>query len=109
MGQEQRKSPRNKTYAKVLLEGCGIPGYLRDLSKEGCQLALIRKPPVQKSDALNVEVLPSEEMRIPRFSMTVQIIWTRIDPVYFLVGGLITAVKGKAGKVRLDQLFRYYA
>jgi hypothetical protein len=105
MAEDQRQNPRNKTYAKVLLEDSGILGYLRDLSKEGCQLAFIGNPRVEKHTVVGVEVLPDEEMGIPRFSMEVQIMWTREDPVYHLAGGLITSTQDKQ---RFEQLFQYY-
>ena len=105
MAEDQRKNPRNKTYAKVLLADSGTLGYLRDLSKEGCQFAFIGNPRVEKDTVLGVEVLPAEEMQIPRFSMEVQIMWTREDPVYHLAGGLITSTRDRQ---RLEQLFQYY-
>jgi hypothetical protein len=105
MAEDQRKNPRNKTYAKVLLADSGILGYLRDLSREGCQFAFIGDPRVEKDAVLSVEVLPDEEMGIPRFSMEVQIMWTREDPVYHLAGGLITSTQDSQ---RLEQLFQYY-
>ena len=106
MGEDQRKNPRNKTYAKVLLAGSGTLGYLRDLSREGCQLALIGNPSLEKGAVVSVEVLPVEEMNIPRFSMDVQIMWTRNDPVYYLAGGLISSTQHQG---RLEELFKYYA
>ncbi len=106
MAEDQRKNTRNKTYAKVLLEDSGTLGYLRDLSKEGCQIAFIGDPSVENGTVVNVAVLPAEEMNIPRFSMEVQIMWTRNDPVYYLAGGLITSIPEQE---RLEQLFEYYA
>jgi hypothetical protein len=106
MGEDQRRNPRNKTYAKVLLTSSGTLGYLRDLSKEGCQLAFIGDPSVDKGTVVSVDVLPAEEMDIPRFSMEVQIMWTRNDPVYYLTGGLITSTQDTE---KFEQLFRYYA
>jgi hypothetical protein len=106
MGQEQRKSTRNKTYAKVLLDGSGILGYLRDLSKEGCQLAFVTDAEIYKGDVVNVQILPAEEMEIPRFSIAVQIMWTRDDPVYHVAGGLITSVQDEQN---FNSLFSYYA
>jgi hypothetical protein len=106
MGEEQRKHPRNKAYAKVLLKTTGTLGYLRDLSKEGCQLAFIGNPSVQKGAVVSIDVLPAEEMEIPRFGMEVQIMWTRNDPVYHLAGGLITSTQSRE---TLDELFHYYA
>ena len=105
MAEEKRKNPRNKAYAKVLLAQNGTLGYLRDLSKEGCQLAFIGNPKAARDSIVSLEVLPSEEMGIPRFSMEVQIMWTREDPVYHLAGGLITSTQDKQG---LEQLFQYY-
>jgi hypothetical protein len=106
MGEDQRKDPRNKAYAKVLLEGSGTLGYLRDLSREGCQLAFIGNPSVDKGAVVSLEVLPAEEMEIPPFSMDVRIMWTRNDPVYYLAGGLINSTQDEE---RLKRLFQYYA
>jgi hypothetical protein len=106
MDEDHRKNPRNKTYAKVLLQDSGTLGYLRDLSKEGCQLAFIGNPPVEKGRIVAIEVLPAEEMEIPRFSMEVQIMWTLKDPVYHRAGGLISSTQDKE---RLEELFKYYA
>ena len=105
MAEDQRKNPRSKTYAKVLLPGSGTLGYLRDLSKEGCQLAFIGNPQVARDTVVSIEVLPAEEMGIPSFWMEVQIMWTREDPVYHLAGGLIASTQDKQ---RLEQLFQYY-
>jgi hypothetical protein len=105
MVENQRRNPRNKTYAKIRLADSGILGYLRDLSKEGCQLAFIGNPRLAKDSAISVVVLPAEEMGIPRFSMEVLIMWTREDPVYHLAGGLITSTQDRE---RLEQLFQYY-
>jgi hypothetical protein len=106
MGEDHRKNPRNKAYAKVHLEGSGTLGYLRDLSKEGCQLAFIGDPYLENGTLARIEVLPPEEMGIARFSMEVQIMWTRTDPVYHLAGGLIASTQDKD---RLEELFKYYA
>jgi hypothetical protein len=106
VGEDQRKNPRNKTYAKVLLTDNGTLGYLRDLSREGCQLAFIGDPLVDNGTVVSVEVLPAEEMEIPRFSMEVRLMWTREDPVYHLAGGLITSTQNEQ---RLEELFKYYS
>ena len=103
---DQRKNPRNKTYAKVLLAESGTLGYLRDLSKEGCQVAFIANPDLRRGTAVSISVLPAEEMGIPRFSMEVQIMWTQTDPVYYLAGGLITSTQNEEN---LAELFAYYA
>ena len=105
MSEDKRKNPRSKTYAKVLLAESGTLGYLRDLSKEGCQLAFIGNPQVDKDVVIRLQVLPAEEMGIPPFSMEIQIMWTQDDPVYLLAGGLITSTQDKQ---RLEQLLRYY-
>jgi hypothetical protein len=102
----QRKTRRNKTYAKVLLEISGTLGYLRDLSKEGCQLAFIGDPVLSQGTVVGISVLPAEEMGIPRFSMEVQIMWTRTDPVYYLAGGLITSTQDDE---KLAELLAYYS
>jgi len=64
---------------------------------------------MQKGDSLTLSVLPAEEMGILRFSLTVEIVWTRTDPVYFLVGAVIDSVNDAESEERLGELFKYYA
>jgi len=64
---------------------------------------------MQKGDSLTLSVLPAEEMGILRFSLTVEIVWTRTDPVYFLVGAIIAPVTDEESEERLGELFKYYA
>jgi hypothetical protein len=106
MGENKRKNPRNKTYAKVLLTERSTLGYLRDLSKEGCQLAFIGDPMLEKGAVVSVAVLPVEGLGTTRFTMDVQIMWTREDPVYHLAGGLINSTENREN---FEQLFKYYA
>jgi hypothetical protein len=105
---EKRKSQRNKAYAKILLEGSNIRGYLRDLSEEGCQLALLKALEIQKGDRLAITVLPGEEIGIPAFSMPIEVMWSRPDPVYYLLGAQIGEIEEKEGQLRLRELSAYY-
>ncbi len=108
MSKEQRRSPRSKAYAKVLLERGSIPGYLRDLSMEGCQLALLKTLPLRKGDSLAVTILPGEQIGVSPFSVTIRTVWTRSDPVYFLIGAQIEPPPEKEGAGSLKALIDYY-
>lgn len=109
MGAEQRRTPRNKTYAKVLIEDRQAQGYLRDLSREGCQLALLEELDIERGDRLRVTVLPGEEIGIRSFSLSTEIMWRRSDPVYLLVGARILSAEGEEAEQRLARLFGYYS
>jgi hypothetical protein len=106
---DKRRSPRQKTYAKILVEGSQEPGYLRDLSREGCQLALLAAPPAGLNELMRVKVLPNPQSGVPAFDMTVEVRWTRPSPPYFLLGGSSNAVGGTEAQQALAELLRYYS
>jgi len=108
MSAEQRNVARLKTHAKILIKGWEIPGYLRDLSREGCQLSLIRPLELKREDALVVAVLPDEEAGIAPFSFFVQVLWTRADPVFFNLGGPLSPFPGQQHERGLRRLYDFY-
>ncbi len=108
MSKEQRRNPRSKAYAKVLLEGGSTPGYLRDLSMDGCQLALLKALPLREGDSLAVTILPDEQIGVSPFSVIIRTVWTRSDPVYFLIGARIESLPEEEQTGSLKALIDYY-
>jgi hypothetical protein len=108
MNEEQRNRVRLKTHAKVLIKGWEVPGYLRDLSQEGCQISLTRPLELKREEALAVAVLPDPEAGIASFNFFVQVLWTRADPVFFNLGGPISPFPGELHEQGLRRLFDFY-
>ena len=108
MSQEQRSGARLKTHAKILVKGWEIPGYLRDLSQEGCQISLTRPLQLKREEALAVAVLPDPEAGITPFNFFVQVLWTRADPVFFNLGGPIAPFPGEEHERGLRRLYAFY-
>jgi len=110
---DKRRSPRSKTYAKVLVEGTNNLGYLRDLSPEGCQVALLAPPAAGAEQILRVTILPEPEIGVPRFRMALEVRWSRASPPYFLLGGKLRPLAGDLGhdgaRRAMEELLRYYA
>ena len=109
MGNEQRREPRSKTYAKVLLGSEKVPGYLRDLSNAGCHISLIKPITAEKEQNLQAVVIPGDEIGIPNFEISLKVLWTRKNPVYFSMGGRVSPLPGTENAHHLHSLFDYYA
>jgi hypothetical protein len=108
MNKEQRNLVRLKTHAKILIKGWEVPGYLRDLSREGCQISLTRPLELKREQALAVSVLPDAEVGIASFNFFMQVLWTRTDPVFFSLGGPISPFPGQQHEQSLRRLVDFY-
>jgi hypothetical protein len=108
MSEEQRIEKRLKTHAKILIKGWEVPGYLRDLSQEGCQISLTRPLELKREQALAVAVLADPETGVEAFDFFVQVLWTRADPVFFNLGGPISPFPGEQHERGLRRLYDFY-
>ncbi len=108
MSEEQRGNVRLKTHAKILIKGWEVPGYIRDLSQEGCQISLTRPIDLRREQALAVAVLADPETGVTPFNFFVQVLWTRADPVFFNLGGPISPFPGKEHELGLRRLYEFY-
>jgi len=108
MAEDKRSSPRLKAYAKVVIKARQTLGYMRDLSREGCHLALTKPIALERGETLAVDVLPGSEIGIPDFSLSLLVLWAREDPVFFNVGGRITPLPGGENEQNLARLLGYY-
>lgn len=103
-----RSERRARLHAKVVLLEGKIPGYLRDLSGQGCRITLLRPAPLRRNDRVTLRVLPGEESAIPSFSISLEVLWTRADPVYFFLGGRVRPLAGASDLAPLEKLRAYY-
>jgi hypothetical protein len=106
---EKRSSPRTRSYAKVLVRRTGAAGYLRDLSLEGCQIALLAPIPPTPPGEMELQILPEVETGVAPFAVRFEACWSRSDDPYLLLGGTITPVGGAEQARSLAELLRYYS
>ena len=102
-----RREKRSQTYAKVILLDSGTPGYLRDLSKQGCKISLLN--PVMKDDMIIFKIIPDDENNIPAFQLSLKVFWTRYDSLYFSIGGTVILPEQEESKEHLEKIYNYYA
>jgi hypothetical protein len=79
--------PRNQGYAKVILDS--RPGYLRNLTDEGCKIVTISALPYTKGEKLTFQILPDETSGLKRVTVTAELRWEKKDGPYFVYGFLI--------------------
>ncbi len=109
MKTDHRREKRSQTYAKVILMDSGTPGYLRDLSKQGCKISLLNPVPVMKDDVILFKIIPDDENNIPAFKLSLKVFWTRYDSLYFSIGGTVILPEGEEDKESLKKIYNYYA
>jgi len=108
MGSEHRMNPRVSGYAKALLVGPTIPGYIRDLSKKGCQVAFMQPVAAAIGDLLRIQVIAEQSLSIPPFELSLRVRWLKPDPLWYALGGEIEEVSCPEDDTVFDRLVDYY-
>ena len=109
MGSELRKNPRVSGYAKALLVGQMTPGYIRDLSRSGCQVAFMQSVAAAAGDLITVRVIAEHDPSIPPFEISLRVRWVKPDPLWWTLGGEIESVGGHEAQDIFEKLVDYYA
>ncbi|RKX94517.1 MAG: hypothetical protein DRZ90_11805 [Spirochaetes bacterium] len=85
---EHRMEPRNQGYAKVIMDS--RPGYLRNLTEEGCKIVTVSALPYSIGEILTFQILPDETSGLDRITVTAELRWEKKDGPYFVYGFLIS-------------------
>jgi hypothetical protein len=109
MEREHRKHPRVAGYAKALLEVLMIPGYIRDLSRTGCQVAFMQPVAAEPGDRIDVRVMPEHDPALAPFQICLRVRWKKEDGLWFAIGGEIEAKSCPEGEGVFEKLVDYYA
>jgi len=80
--------PRNQGYAKAIMDS--RPGYLRNLTEEGCKIVTVSALPHSNGEILTFQILPDETSGLDRITVTAELRWEKKDGPYFVYGFLIT-------------------
>ena len=108
MKANKRDQKRKKTYAKVVYADDSTPGYLRDVSDQGCRISFIKPIPAQEHDVVELKIIPQQETRIPAFRLFFEICWVSIDSVYFSIGGEVSLLPEDTDRERYAHLVEFY-
>jgi hypothetical protein len=109
MGTEQRKQPRVSGYAKAVLLGPLAPGYVRDLSHAGCQVAFMQAVDVKVGDTVRLRIIAEHDPTMAAFEVGLRVRWVRPDPIWHSIGGEIDAPAGSESAGTFEKLVDYYA
>jgi PilZ domain len=109
MGTEQRRHPRVPSYAKALLVGPQVPGYIRDLSRHGCQVAFMQPVTAAVGEEILLRVIAENDPAIPSFDLTIRLRWAKRDSIWYAFGGEIISVNSPEGNEVFEKLVSYYA
>jgi hypothetical protein len=84
---EHRMEARNQGYAKVILDS--QPGYLRNLTDDGCKIVMLSALPNEIGEELTVQIIPEETSGVNSLTVDAELRWKKTDGPYFVYGFLI--------------------
>lgn len=109
METDKRRAPRVPGYAKALLADGQIPGYVRDLSPSGCQVAFLQPTRAAVGDVLTVEVIAEHDPTIPPFLLRLTVRRIIDDPPWYSIGAQIGPHVDAQDEKAFQKLVRYYS
>jgi hypothetical protein len=105
---EQRKHQRVLGYAKAVHAATGTPGYIRDLSSTGCQVAFMQPLPVGRGDSVDIEIIAEHDPAIAPFAVRLTARWHKSDGIWFCIGGEVTTPAAGQERDSFAKLVSYY-
>ena len=109
MGSDKRKHPRVPGYAKAIFVDQQIPGYIRDLSRSGCQVSFMQPLPAAVGDLITVQIIAEHDPSIVPFQVRLRIRRVIEDALWYSVGTEIEAISRPSDAQAFDQLVSYYS
>jgi hypothetical protein len=108
MGTEKRKDPRVPSYAKAVLVDQQIPGYIRDLSRSGCQVAFMQPIRAGVGDLITVQVIAEHDPSILPFQIQLRVRRVIEDPLWHSLGTQIETIFDPKEAIAFERLVSYY-
>jgi PilZ domain len=108
MGPEKRRQGRAAGYAKAVFVDTLTPGYLRDLSASGAQVAVMGGVSAQAGQTVTIEVIPVHDPAFAPFQLSFRVHWVKSGPVWLALGGQVRGVTPQ-DEESLGKLVEYYA
>ena len=109
MAGEQRRDLRVPSYAKAVLADGHIPGYIRDLSSSGCQVAFIQPVSAAVGDVITVQVIAEHDPTIAPFRIQLRIRRVVEDPPWHSLGTQVETIHDPKEAEAFERLVSYYS
>ena len=109
MGTEHRKDPRVPGYAKAVFVDRQVPGYIRDLSRSGCQVSFMQPIPAAVGDLITVQVIAEHDPSIAPFNIRLRIRRAVSDTLWHSLGTEIESVFDDKDARSFEKLVTYYS
>ncbi|MGO9310348.1 MAG: PilZ domain-containing protein [Spirochaetia bacterium] len=109
MGTEHRKDPRVPGYAKAVFVEGQIPGYIRDLSRSGCQVSFMQPVPAAVGDLITVQIIAEHDPSIGPFRVRLRVRHVIEDALWYSVGTEIETIFDPKEAKAFDALVSYYS
>jgi hypothetical protein len=109
VGTEQRKDPRVPSYAKAVFVERQIPGYIRDLSRSGCQVSFMQPIPAGVGDLITVQVIAEHDPSIAPFTVRLRVRRVVSDVLWYSLGTQIETIFDPKEADAFDRLVSYYS
>ena len=103
---EDRREPRNQGYAKVIMDS--RPGYLRNLTDDGCKIAMVSALPHAIGEQLAFQIIPDETSGLLRLTLDGTLCWEKKEALYFLYGFRIVSFASDAEAESYHKLVAQY-
>jgi hypothetical protein len=99
--------PRSQGYAKTIMDS--RPGYLRNLTEEGCKIVCVSALPHSIGDTITFQILPDETSGLKRITVTAELRWAKNDGPYFIYGFLIAGFASDEDRENYSELVTQYS
>jgi hypothetical protein len=109
VGTEQRKDPRVPGYAKAVFVDRQIPGYIRDLSRSGCQVSFMQPIPAVVGDLITVQVIAEHDPTIAPFNVRLRVRRVVSDTLWHTLGTQIETIFDDKDAKAFEKLVTYYS
>jgi len=105
---DSQRQVRESAYAKVIFKQENLPGYVRDISKKGCQIDLLSEVDWKEGDKKKIVIIPEEEVGFAPVHGTVEIRWLRQNELYYSIGVQFISVQDEDSKKNYINLLTYF-
>ncbi len=104
---ETRAFPRERSFARVMIEGSPAYGYVADISEGGLKVRIPGKIPPQVLEREILSIL-FEDIGIERFELNAALKWKQEETMSSLYGFEIITFAEEAGQASFEILRSYY-
>ena len=105
---ENTRASREKAYAKVIFKDENLPGYVRDISKKGCRIDLVKKVSWNTGEKKKIVIVPEEHIGFSPVHGTVEIRWMKEGEIYTSVGVQFLSVQDEDSKKNYQFLLHFF-